>query len=101
MNDGGQNVAPTAPADENFASAVLRALEEQRLGAAGGRKDRGHGPRRTRSNYDNAFHFVEGRYPAAFREFVIPAEAGIQRARLDSPVSSTGQACQARNDSTE
>jgi hypothetical protein len=32
--------------------------------------------------------FVEGRYPAACREFVIPAEAGIQRARLDS-VSST------------
>ncbi|PTL37066.1 hypothetical protein CLG94_00610 [Candidatus Methylomirabilis limnetica] len=39
-----------------------------------------------------AFIFVEGRYPAACREFVIPAEAGIQRARLDSPVSSTGQA---------
>jgi len=34
------------------------------------------------------FHFVEGRYLAACREFVIPAEAGIQRARLDS-VSST------------
>ena len=33
-------------------------------------------------------HFVEGRYPAACREFVIPAEAGIHRARLDS-VSST------------
>ena len=45
--------------------------------------------------------FVEGRYPAACREFVIPAEAGIQRARLDSPVSSTGQACQARNDEPE
>jgi hypothetical protein len=40
-------------------------------------------------------------YPAACREFVIPAEAGIQRARLDSPVSSTGQACQARNDGPE
>ena len=46
-------------------------------------------------------HFVEGRYPAACREFVIPAEADIQRARLDSPVSSTGQACQARNDGPE
>jgi len=29
-----------------------------------------------------------GSFPAACREFVIPAEAGIQRARLDS-VSST------------
>jgi hypothetical protein len=48
-----------------------------------------------------AFIFVEGRYPAACREFVIPAEAGIQRARLDSPVSSTGQARQARNDGPE
>jgi hypothetical protein len=28
----------------------------------------------------------------------MPAEDGIQRARLDSPVSSTGQACQAQND---
>jgi len=42
-----------------------------------------------------------GSFPAACREFVIPAEAGIQRARLDSPVSSTGQACQARNDGPE
>jgi hypothetical protein len=56
MNDGGQNVAPAAPAEENFASAVLRALKEPRLGTAGGRKDRGHGPCRTRSNDDNAFH---------------------------------------------
>ncbi len=46
------------------------------------------------------FILVEGRYPAACREFVIPADpgsgsgagAGIQRARLDSPVSSMGQA---------
>jgi hypothetical protein len=42
-----------------------------------------------------------GSFPAACHEFVIPAEAGIQRARLDSPVSSTGQACQARNDGPE
>jgi hypothetical protein len=28
----------------------------------------------------------------AYHEFVIPAKAGIQKARLDSPVSSTGQA---------
>ena len=41
---------------------------------------------------------TEGSFPAPCREFVIPAEAGIQKARLDSPVSSTGQACQARND---
>jgi hypothetical protein len=56
MNDGRQNIAPAAPAHQNFASAVLCAFEEQRLGAAGSRKDRGHGPRRTRSNDDNAFH---------------------------------------------
>ncbi len=37
---------------------------------------------------DFEFILVEGRYPAACREFVIPAEAGIQKARLDS-VSST------------
>jgi hypothetical protein len=42
-----------------------------------------------------------GSFPAVCRKFVIPAEAGIQRARLDSPVSSTGQACQARNDGSE
>jgi hypothetical protein len=42
--------------------------------------------------YDRYVDFVEGRYPAACREFVIPADpgsesgagAGIQRARLDS-----------------
>ena len=39
-----------------------------------------------------------GSFLAACRRFVIPAEAGIQRARLDSPGSSTGQSCQARND---
>lgn len=31
----------------------------------------------------------------------LAAEAGIQRTRLDSPVSSTGQARQARNDGLE
>ena len=42
-----------------------------------------------------------GSFPAACHEFVIPAEVGIQKARLDSPVSSTGQACHARNDGPE
>ncbi len=48
-------------------------------------------------------------YPAACREFVIPAEAGIQQGptgfpRIQygaGPVSSTGQACHARNDGPE
>jgi len=31
-------------------------------------------------------------FPAACGEFVIPAKAGIQKTRLDSPVSGTGQA---------
>jgi hypothetical protein len=35
-----------------------------------------------------AFESTGGSFPAACREFVIPAEAGIQRTRLDS-VSST------------
>ena len=39
-----------------------------------------------------AFESTGGSFPAAFLEFVIPAEAGIQMTRLDSPVSSTGQA---------
>jgi len=31
-------------------------------------------------------------FPAACSEFVIPAKAGIQKTRLDSPASSAGQA---------
>jgi hypothetical protein len=45
-----------------------------------------------------AIESTGGSFPAACREFVIPAETGIQGARLDSPASSTGQVCQARND---
>ena len=48
-----------------------------------------------------AIESTGGSFPAACREFVIPANAGIQRARLDSPVSSTGQARQVRNDGPE
>ncbi len=57
-----------------------------------GRESQSAEPRRTKLRMN---------YPAACREFVIPAETGIQRARLDSPVSSTGQACQAWNDGPE
>jgi hypothetical protein len=47
---------------------------------------------------DKGIQSTGGSFPAACREFVIPAEAGIQKARPDSPVSSAEQARQARND---
>jgi hypothetical protein len=49
----------------------------------------------------NGFESTGGLFPAAGRKFVIPAEAGIQKGSTGFPVSSTGQARQARNDGPE
>ena len=52
----GQDVAASAAADENLAAAVLRAFEEQRLGAPRRREDRGHRAGGAGADYDDAWH---------------------------------------------
>jgi hypothetical protein len=51
-----QDIAASAAADQNLAAAVLRALDERRLGALGRREDRRHRAGRAGANYDNARH---------------------------------------------
>ena len=52
----GKDVAASAAADQNFAAAVFRALEEQRLCALRRGEDRRHRAGGAGADYDNARH---------------------------------------------